>query len=257
VPKYGYLVVEGPHDVEFASRLLSSFGLVRVQMEVNLDPFLKPLVPRAYPPNGDLLKRMSTPLFLQSATHAIAIHSAIGDTRLVETIQENASLIDFAALTGVGILLDADAAATPPTRYQLIRDLLRDKNYAFPDEAGTVSGAPPHLGAFVLPDNVSQGTLEYLLLDCAEHVYPSLLAAASTHVDAALRDGTLSVDDKVDLFKPAGRHKAIIGGIAAILRPGKAIQVSIQDNRWLRGSALELPRVKAVQEFLATVLELR
>ena len=31
--KYGYLIVEGPHDVEFVYRLLSPFGLERVQYE--------------------------------------------------------------------------------------------------------------------------------------------------------------------------------------------------------------------------------
>jgi hypothetical protein len=40
-----------------------------------------------------------------------------------------------------------------------------------------------------------------------------------------------------------------------ILRPGRAVQVSLQDNRWLRDTALGLPRVRAVQEFLMNLLE--
>ena len=112
MPKYGYLVVEGPHDVEFVYRLLSPFGLKRVQWDKDLDSYMQPLVPRTFPHGGDLQKRVPVPLFLQSPTHAIAIHSAIGDTRLVETVEESAKLInfnsDFKLMTGVGIILDTD-----------------------------------------------------------------------------------------------------------------------------------------------------
>ena len=62
-------------------------------------------------------------------------------------------------------------------------------------------------------------------------------------------------EDLDDLRKPAGRHKAIVGSMASILRPGKAVQVSLQDNRWLRDAALAIPRVKAVQDFLVSLLD--
>jgi hypothetical protein len=58
------------------------------------------------------------------------------------------------------------------------------------------------------------------------------------------------------LDREAGRNKTIVGSVASILRPGKAVQVSIQDNRWLRDATLMLPRVRAVQEFLIDLLEL-
>ncbi len=159
-------------------------------------------------------------------------------------------------MTGVGILLDADSVATPASRYVAVRDRLRSRGFPFPDVEGTVTPGPPHMGGFVLPDNVTPGTLEHLLIDCATHAYPSLLATAITHVDAAIADSELTSEDKEDLFKPAGRNKAIVGSIASILRPGKAVQVSIQDNRWLRDTALNLPRVKAVQDFLVKLFEL-
>ena len=38
MPKYGYVVVEGPHDVELVYRLLSSHGLARIQQLAALDP---------------------------------------------------------------------------------------------------------------------------------------------------------------------------------------------------------------------------
>lgn len=256
MPKYGYLVVEGPHDVEFMYRLLAPHGLGRVNMIDGLDPFFVPLVPRSFPPDGDLQKRVPVPLFLQSGTHSVAVHSALGDSRLIQTVEENAALLDSAKLIGIGIVLDSDAAVTPTDRYVAIREGLRAKGYDFPDGAGAVSAGPPRLGAFVMPDNASAGTLEDILLDCAQHVYPTLLATATTHVDSASRDTSLVHEDLKELLKPAGRHKAIVGSIASILRPGKAVQVSLQDNRWLRDTALALPRVRAVQKFLTNLLEL-
>jgi hypothetical protein len=63
-------------------------------------------------------------------------------------------------------------------------------------------------------------------------------------------------EDLKELRKSAGRNKAIIGSIASILRPGRAVQVSIQDNRWLRDAALAIPRVQAVRDFLANLFEM-
>lgn len=256
MPKYGYVVVEGPHDVELVYRLLSPHGMVRVQQLAALDPFLAPLVPRSFPPDGDLQKRVPVPLFLQSGTHAVALHSAVGDTRLIQTVEENATLLDPASLTGIGVILDSDSMVSPAVRYSAIRDGLRAKGYSLPDDPGVVSEGPPRLGAYVLPDNLSGGTLEDILIDCAQHAYPSLLSTAAVHVDAAFGDNSLTADDMKELSKPAGRNKAIVGSMASILRPGRAIQVSLQDNRWLRDTALALPRVKAVQDFLVNLLEL-
>jgi hypothetical protein len=44
--------------------------------------------------------------------------------------------------------------------------------------------------------------------------------------------------------------------MTSILRPGKAVQTSIQDNRWLRNQALAIPRIAAVQTFLTELFEL-
>ncbi len=256
MPKYGFLVVEGPHDVEFVYRLLSPFGMERVRLEKDLDPFFLPMIPRTYPPDGDLEVRMPVPLFLKCPTHAIAVRSAGGDTRLVGAVEEGSFKVGAERLTGIGILLDSDKMQPPADRYATIRDGLRAKGFPFPDEPAIVSPSPPRLGAFVLPDNRSPGTLEDILLECGRQVYPGLLARATAYVEAASQDSRLKGDDRKDLRKPSGRHKAIVGSMASILRPGKAVQVSIQDNRWLRGTTLMIPRVKAVQDFLADLLEL-
>jgi hypothetical protein len=71
-----------------------------------------------------------------------------------------------------------------------------------------------------------------------------------------INDTSLVPDDLREIQKPAGRHKAIISSVASILRPGRAVQVSVQDNRWRHDSALSVPRVRAIQDFLTNLLEL-
>jgi len=113
----------------------------------------------------------------------------------------------------------------------------------------------PNFGAFVLPDNSNDGTLENLLLHSAEKIYPNLLAMAKDYVNTA-KNTDLSEAELEGINKPAGENKAIVGAMANILRPGKAVQVSIQDNDWLRGEALDLPLIKSVQEFLQSLFGL-
>lgn len=258
MPKYGFLVVEGPHDVEFAARLLKPLGFSRVKMLEEVDPILRALIPREYPPGGDIQKRMGTPLFVRSTSHILAIHSATGDSRLVGTIEENVLVVEKAQLTGMGLLFDADKekADSAAVRYAAVKGRMDDIGLTLPNEAGRVTDTTPRLGAFVLPDNVSSGTLEDVLLECAHQQYPTLLGSASAHVEKAGKDGTLIADDTRDFKKPSGQNKATVSSIAAILRPGKAVQVSIQDNRWLGAECLALPRVKAVQDFLRQLFEI-
>jgi hypothetical protein len=116
MPKYGFVVVEGPHDVEFVFRLLKPFGLSRVVREDKLDPALAPLIPREFPPAGDLQKRMPIPLFLQSASHAIAVHSAVGDSQILPTVRGNLGVLDADLISGIAIILDSDRAISPDDR---------------------------------------------------------------------------------------------------------------------------------------------
>lgn len=95
--------------------------------------------------------------------------------------------------------------------------------------------------------------LSYMLLDCAAAHYGDLM----TKADSYLRDidrAKLSTSDLLEINAPAGSKKAQIGTISAVLKPGKAIQNSIADNRWLEGHAAERPKVVAFRGFLRSLL---
>lgn len=251
--KRGYLVVEGPHDIEFVSKLLAPFGLKRVQFKRDVSTYFQRLIPTTFPYQDDLLKRVPVPLFLKSDSHELAIHNAVGDTRLLETLEESLAFLDKSQLSSIGIVLDADSKASAAERYAAIRPGLLALGLQAPTAPGLVSDDSPKMGAFVMPDNATSGTLEDLLLECGQTNYPHLLASAQNHI-GGLNGFALNSADRKDIAKPAGRNKAIIGAMAAVLRPGKAVQVSIQDNRWLEDKALALPRIKAIQDFLVELL---
>jgi len=257
MPKYGYLVVEGPHDVEFVYRLLRPFQLERIKMVDDVDDLFRDLVPSSFPHEGDLQKRVPVPLFLRSTSHIIAVHSAGGDSRLAATIEETMSLrLKPEVLTGIGILLDSDKEIPASERYRGIRTSMETIRFRLPEQSGEIAPGNPKLGAFVLPDNSSIGNLEDLLLECAVSAYPELLESARKHVDVAVAQAGRLAKDGEDLSKTPYRNKAIVGAIASVLRPGKAIQNSIQDNQWLKGERLQFGRIKAVQNFLADLFEL-
>jgi hypothetical protein len=249
-----YAAVEGPHDAELVAALLRPLGLKRVRMEAELDPYWKRLVPKSYPYNGDLLARVPVPLFLAGVGRSVAVHAANGVSELIRRTQASLSLVD-GERPAVAVILDADSEESPAVRFEALAKGLRDLSLSVPDRAGTVSTEAPRCGVFVLPDNASPGTLEVLMEECGHVQYPQLAKLATDYVDGVDR-ARLGKEDLKDFTKPAGRQKAIVASIATILRPAKALQVSLQDNEWLRGRALELPRVLAVRRFLAEILAL-
>jgi hypothetical protein len=258
------LLVEGPHDLEFCARLLKPRGFVRIQQHDALKtdhPFWQPLVPEKWPQRGDMLARHPVPVFFSNQLgQSVAIINAIGLPKLATRLG-----IDLAILStlpeAVGIVLDADDVGAPQTRHTALvnaiaaRPETEARQIPFPAQPGVVAQGQPRCGVFIMPDNHSSGTLEALLLEAGESAYPLLLQAAITYVQGASSLNELNDEELVEYRKPAGPRKAITAAMASILKPGKSIQVSIQDNRWLSEAALNLPRIAAVRGFLDSLLD--
>jgi hypothetical protein len=249
-----YLATEGPHDVELVAALLRPVGFRRVQHLTSLDPYWRPLIPTTYPHRDDLLARVPVPTFFKRADLSVAIEAVGGDSKLAPRTEDVLALLR-GAQPSLGVILDADAERSARERFERVARDLRKLAIPGPESPGVVASGPPRCGIYVLPDNQSPGTFESLLLEAAQTSYPRLIGSATTYVDSVDRIA-LNEDDMAELNKPAGRDKAIAASVAAILRPGRAIQVSIQDNRWFRDAALELPRIVQLRRFLAELLAL-
>lgn len=255
--KYCYIVAEGPHDIEFLAKLIKkSYGLSRIQKRSLVDSFWDDLIPKTFPIDDDLLKRVPVPLFIQNADYSIALHSAIGIEKIVNTLEESLSLINQSKIFSIGLILDADAQDTPSQRFKELTQKLSQQISLINCQSlqlGEVSNNNPKFGIFIIPDNQNQGTLETILIECANQNYSDLLELSKRYI-ANIDETKLNKNDLIELKKPYGKDKAIISTISSVLKPGKAIQVSIQDNRWIDQNTLQLPSLILLQKFIDALL---
>lgn len=268
--RLSFLAVEGQHDAAFIGRLLKDAGFRLVQRKdqdpqhphsLFLEPVLERLVPPSFPHDNDLLARVPVPFFWQNDSHAIALRPANSDSKLINSTVSAIRSIGPGQFGAVGIVLDADTKGVPTTRMESLKakqatEVARMETVAgfvLPNAPGIIAAGPPKCGVFVMPDNLSAGTLEDLLLDCAQENYPDLKQRASEYL-AAIDRTVITASDLNEIGAPAGEKKAYVGLIASVLRPGKAIQNSISDNRWLEGTARTQPRIETLRKFLRDLL---
>ncbi|HBE20393.1 MAG TPA: hypothetical protein DEG17_17210 [Cyanobacteria bacterium UBA11149] len=256
--RYCYIVAEGQHDIEFLVQLIKPFGLSRITKYSTLDGFWKELIPKTFPIDDDLMKRVPIPIFLQNAQISVALHSATGIERIVETLEESLAILESSQLFGICLLLDADTNEKPSERFQLLIQKLSSPDFAdfklsLPSILGEVIKNSPRFGIFIIPNNEESGTLEDILIECAELNYANLLELSKNYVNLIDRS-KLDKKDLREIKKPAGKNKAIISIISSVLKPGKAIQVSLQDNRWIDEETLKLSNMILIRQFLKEVL---
>lgn len=268
--RLSFIAVEGQHDAAFIGRLLKEAGFRLVQRKEQdpqhperlfLEPGMSRLVPPGFPHDNDLLARVPVPFFWQSATHSIALRPANSDSKLISSAATALRAIGPGAFDSLGIVLDADNKGVPADRMAGMQNSVESESarigqhvgFTIPDHPGIVAGEAPRCGVFIMPDNQNPGTLEDLLLECADQNYPNLKANAAAYL-AQIDRGHLDQEDLAEMGAPAGGKKAQVGVIASVLRPGKAIQNSISDNRWLAGAARTQPRVESLRQFLRDLL---
>jgi len=239
-------IVEGPHDIAALSKYLklNQYQMIRYDAEVPL--FWKDLIPNSFPYKGDLLKRMPVPTFFKSDDKTIAIYSAGGDSEIVSATNNTLFILKDAglkSLKAVGIFCDADNKPAID-RYERLMSLfekeLEDElkpiieNHLF----GKVSQNQDYkFGVYVFPDNFSSGVLEDLLLDGANTAYPEIVNHAQTYLNSIENENLPYIKSRN--LKDSNRKKMMVGVIANALKPGKANQVSIEDNDWISQSSLE------------------
>jgi hypothetical protein len=252
------LIVEGPHDEAFAAAILRRQAKLSpiTQLE-ELEPFWRPLVPKSFPHKGELRTRVPVPQFYVGDQLSLAIQVAGGDSKLAEFAKDSLQALDReqGGLDAVGFVLDSDKKVSPTDRFRRLQAQLaelRDEFPAVPSSPGVVATGTPACGVFVLPDNQSPGTLEDLLAQCASISYRVAFDNARGYIGAVNRND-FDKSDLKDFDAPAGKRKAEVAALAAILKPGKTIQVSIQDNRWVTEETLQLPHVRAFDEFLMAI----
>jgi hypothetical protein len=244
VPKYCYLLTEGAQDIAFLIKLLKYQGIKQIEKRSKVDPFWDELIPKTFPYNDELNRQIPVPKFLESDSISIAIQSAVGDTRLVDTIQEDLALIPQEQLLGIGIILDADNRE-PQERFDKIKAEIENIHLGLDisSSPGIVTQSQVRFGIFILPDNQSKGTLENILIECGENNYQQLIELSREYI-SKIDESQLKSGDLREIRKPAGKNKAIVGGVSNVLKPGRTLQVSLQDNDWIDSKTIDLDKIK-------------
>lgn len=199
---------------------------------------------------------MPVPFFYQSNTMSVAIVVAEGDCNLADTTRDTLSVLPD-QVAALGIFLDADSRLPPTTRFaQLVEDLSDLPELQFEDSPGLVANGAPRCGVFIFPDNENTETLEEILIECAKTSYPKAVQEARKFV-ASVTPDMFPERELRDFNRPSGRQKSTVATLAAVLKPGKSIQVSITDNQWVTSQTLNLPSMVKVDVFLQELLSPR
>lgn len=249
--EYYYFIVEGVHDTAALRRFLKLFNIKSVTQIERIDSFWKRTIPTSFPHNGDLQKRMPVPQFFQNDEISIAIQTAGGDSKIVDAF-EGLWNIDYEKLSGLAIFCDADDQ-TAEYRFNDLTSYLTDNideeyKILFENlEFNQINVSPMKFSIFVFPNNKDDGTLEKLLLEGGEVVYPHLLDEARKYV--------ASIPEEYKRhWRPSSESKVLFGVVANVLKPGKANQVSIQDNEWISLKTIEQVNQVRLYEFLKTFI---
>lgn len=267
------LIVEGSHDAAFFGRLLTARGFREAKALPDVPPFWRPTIPRQFPVRPDQRLERIMP-FPEIYTHAgrgdtFAIEVAAGDGAVLNALRtalDNYEVSDFASLS---LVLDTDWDLTEAQRFAAFRALidpwndlgLKDERpgfpLTFPEAPNTVMAGPPRVGVYLLPGGGAQGSLETVLLACAEAGHPGLHQRALELIAAAdgIYPAGVNPDPLRDLRRGSGRAKAQCGIIGNVFKPGASLSVSLRQTVWLPEAENAVPALAAAAAFLDTLLE--
>ncbi len=254
--RFTYLIAEGVLDVVFLSKVIcQAFGLTQIQTYPALPGHAKDWLTKTTKwPIADDITRMSVPapVFLENQTTLVGIRNAKGIGNVKKMIEG-----DFATFLRLDwfpdtmcVILDADDQ--PPTqRFADFVPLFHERNVPQPSQLGQIAvQEEKRSGVFSFPGRGQSGTIEDVLLPIAQRRFGNLSDHAARYVREWIPDES---SDYTELAKPSGQKKAELSAMAALLKPGKSINASIDDQKWI-SNPVDIPELVPLIEFLAVAL---
>jgi len=256
-----YLIAEGVHDITFFARILRKrFAAVQIKHADQLDGGYREWLASFKWPHGGDIARLSVPapeFYLcpareQRDAATIALVNALGIDNIVKKLLVDLEAFRHAGveLHALGVVLDSDDRTAEQSFEQTCAALQR-LELTSPDRLGEFVAGSPSVGLFVLPDGQRAGTLEDVLIPLGQHVYGPLFAVAEPFIDT-MRGVVKGLGGKesAELKKPSGSKKALLSAVSAVLKPGRAIQATLQDHRWISEDTLEHPEIAPSVRFI-------
>lgn len=267
---YHLLVVEGAHDAAFFGQLLRQRQFEKTLMRNQVDPYWDKLIPTQFPtdPKGKLDHVVKYPDIYESAVQgseaSVAILVANGDSRLIPEFQAALEILDVTQLRSAAIVSDADDVGVPARVTQLLEGLaaisaegIKNSLPGFPltlPAAPGVANGAPRIGIHIFPNNVDNGTLETILLDCATTSYSAYRRPAVDFVAQVDASQPAGVQELRSLRRGAGRQKAAAGVLGNLLFPGYSLSVAVDRGSWLAPVTGNEVGLVAARNFLGEML---
>jgi hypothetical protein len=258
--KHFLLITEGAHDLAALSRILKALGISNeIKKKSNLSSVWHKLIPTKFPFTEDCLDRITpVPSFYENEEYSIAIKVAGSDTRIFPVLDEvldAMALEELNAINGIILFCDADDKKCKDQVSRIFKQteqnnsLSIDINSFLTENVVIIKGRSIKTCIYTFPNNADCGTLEKVLLEGASIVYKDLYELSSKYV----------LDVGQTYKKKWGRsceNKVLVGCIANVLKPGKANQVSINDNDWICQETIDSSvNIKILFEFVKNFIE--
>lgn len=262
--RFSVIVSEGIHDVMAVVKILTLKGFSEITGMDQIPEAFHRIIRQQYPWQNDgrkLTWTVSHPSFMTKDNYWVLVSNAGGKTELANNLKSilatfPKSFTD-AALRSTALLADADQKNASEKRAELFGQLADafkgEENFGFdPSAPGQIRRfeTMKPFDVYIFPDDQGSGTLEEVLLDGARRAYPELLAEAERYI--AYAKGLPYAKELRENFND---RKAVVGVIANALRPGRANQASIHDNKWFTaGTLANLPLHQSLSGFLDSIL---
>lgn len=257
-----YLMVEGVVDVAFMGRLLDNRGFTRVKYARDLQEWSALQAGFRYP-NPRTLDisdfSIRAPEYFRNGEALVALRCGNGN-EMFKNLQDDLKLLDRSYLPdAIGIVGDADGEPdlTVNDWQGKLAEVAKELGLEFPipTQSGAVkTQAGRKLGFFLFP-GAGPGTIEDVLLALGQRAFPVLRSKAGDYVEGVRDDDFPQPKDLKELRKPAGRNKAIVSAMVAVLRPEKATPLTLREDRWLDPEIIEAtPEMQSCIRFLTDLL---
>jgi len=251
IQRYALIATEGPHDQAAIGKILEMSGLVKFNGEYRLlDPFWGKFVTTYPSPNQKVYTRIEVPSIYYSEQYSIAIFQGGGSSlrkRLKATLTNNPQYHED--IYAFGVVVDTDEGQP----IDITRRLSNELKMFFPnipDIPGHVSENNPRTGIYVLPDNKTPGTLDSILIKCADYSYPDHKAGATKYLSE------LNNEHKAH-WGPFGFEKSLVATITSVLLPGLTNTASIAQQTWICEASLSsVVELDSLSRFLRNLLTL-
>jgi hypothetical protein len=246
------VLCEGAQDQAAISGLLEvCANWLRIRSDSDLAGLPDRPLPKLFPKpkeSGQWKHRFDVdlaPAFLRKNDSWIVIREFGGVERVLGNIA--LEFLDELNPERLAVIVDADDVG-PDARRESFRTRFGAKyEHASNANPGVVVHGKPILGLWVAPDNLVEGNLNQLIIECTSRHREKTIQLGKDFVDE------LAASEPSEQVKQ--KHKAVLGAVGQVVAPGASLASALERKRnfWFDNDANNVEGVSALVRFIETI----